>query len=253
MVQLLTSYLFDTEPVHLNTIYYRPSNEYRQFWTLPHVPGARLPGVPVYVLTSRATGSGAEEFANNLKQMGRATLIGETTIGAAHPVTKEVVQEHFQVRLPYGRPINPISGDDWEGTGIEPHVAVPEEQALEVAHVRVLAQLAESCPDEGRRRDLLWDAEIVESQHTPIAVGEATLARCAGQYGPRGFAVQGGGLAYTHELAGATYELTAMTESRFRLDDDVKFEFVLGEQGPASAVQISYRDGRPDVTSPRTA
>lgn len=91
MVQLIISYLVDPEPKHINTFYYRPTDDYQQFWTFPHVPGRRMPDIPVYVLTSKATGSGAEEFAYNLKNMERATIIGETTNGAAHPVTLEIV------------------------------------------------------------------------------------------------------------------------------------------------------------------
>ena len=33
MIQLLTSYLYGAEPVHLNNFYYRPNNENSQTWT----------------------------------------------------------------------------------------------------------------------------------------------------------------------------------------------------------------------------
>jgi hypothetical protein len=252
MIQLITSYLFDPEPRHINTFYYRPSDDYQQFWTFPHVPGRRLPEVPVYVLTSRATGSGAEEFAYNLKHMGRATLVGETTGGAAHPVTRKVIQEQYQVGLPYGRPINPITNEDWEGTGVEPHVTVPQEDALKTAHLHALAQLVEHCQGEQLKRDLAWEAETLESLYAPLTVGEATLARCAGHYGQRSFAVKDGALTYVHQAHAAAWRLTPLTETRFRLGDHLKFEFLLGEQGTASAVKISYRDGRPDSTVART-
>ncbi|MBN1656788.1 MAG: S41 family peptidase [Anaerolineae bacterium] len=247
MVQLLTSYLLDPEPKHINTFYYRPSGETQQFWTFPHVPGKRLPDVPVYVLTSRATGSGAEEFAYNLKQMGRATLIGETTVGAAHPVTMEVVQEHFQVRLPYGRPINPISGENWEGTGVEPHISVPQEEALRTAHLHALAHLAETGHDDAHRRDLAWEAEIAASLYTPVHVEEATLNRYAGTYGRRSFAIEDGALTYMHQAQAIAWKLVPLTETRFRLDEDVKFEFIVDEEGIATAVHVFYRDDRPDI------
>ena len=85
MVAVLCSYLFDSEPVHLNSLYWRPQDTTQQFWTLPYVPGRRYVGKDVYVLTSKRTFSGAEEFAYNLKNLKRATLIGETTGGGAHP------------------------------------------------------------------------------------------------------------------------------------------------------------------------
>jgi retinol-binding protein 3 len=248
MIQLITSYLLDPEPKHINTFYYRPTDNYQQFWTFPHVPGRRLPDVPVYVLTSHATGSGAEEFTYNLKHMERATIVGEATAGAAHPVTLEVVQEHFQVRLPYGRPINPITKGDWEGTGVEPHIAVPQEEALKTAHLHALAQLAEKCEDDQQKHDLAWEAEIVESVYAPVNVGEATLARYAGHYGKRSFVVEDGVLMYVHEADRVAWKLEPLTETRFRLDEDLKFEFILDERGIASTVLVSYRDGRPEVS-----
>jgi hypothetical protein len=252
MVQLITSYLFDPKPRQINAFYYRPSDETQQFWTFPHVPGRRLPGVPVYVLIGRATGSAPEEFAYNLKQMERATLVGERTVGAAHPVTVEVVQGSFRVRLPYGRPINPISGENWEGSGVEPHIAVPEEDALKTAHLHALAHLGEHCRDDQQKRDLDWEVELVECLYAPPEVDEATLARYAGQYGKRTFALEGGALTYAHQAYPVSWKLAPMSERRFRLDDDVKFEFVLDGQGEVSAVTISYRDGRPEVSVARS-
>jgi hypothetical protein len=253
MVQLLTSYLLDAAPRHINTFFYRPTGEYQQFWTFPHVLGQRLPDVPVYVLISRATGSGAEEFAYNLKHMDRAILVGETTVGAAHPITLETVQESYYVRLPYGRPINPITDSNWEGTGVEPHIPVDQRQALQTAHLHALDRLADGCHDERRVRDLRWEAEIVKSLHEPVAVGEDTLARYAGDYGQRSFGLEEGALIYCHRAYDVSWSLTPMTETRFRLDDDVKFEFTVDEEGAVPAVLISYRDGRPDIRCARTA
>ena len=45
--------------------------------------------------------------------------------------------------------------------------------------------------------------------------------------------------------------LLPMTKTRFRLDEDMKFEFVLDQDGKASAVKIHYRDGRPEVITNR--
>jgi hypothetical protein len=253
MVQLLTSYLFEPESRHINTFHYRPADDYQQFWTFPYVPGQRLPEVPVYVLTSRATGSAAEEFAYNLKQMERATLVGETTAGVAHPVTMEVVQAHFQVRLPHGRPINPITGDNWEGSGVKPHLAVPQQDALRTAHLHALEHLVEHCPDEKQKRDLAWETEIVERRYTPVRIAESTLARYAGRYGQRCFALEEGILTYAHQARPVSWPLAPLSETRFHLDGDLKFEFLLDEQGQASTVVISYRDGRPEITVARTS
>ncbi|HEU4456182.1 MAG TPA: S41 family peptidase, partial [Longimicrobium sp.] len=123
MVQLVSSYLFD-EPTHLNSLYFRPTDRTDQFWTLPHVPGRRFgQEKPIYVLTSRRTFSAAEEFTYNLQNLERATVVGDTTGGGAHPGGVRRVGDHFGVFVPSGRAINPVSNTNWEGTGVRPDVA----------------------------------------------------------------------------------------------------------------------------------
>jgi len=253
MVQLITSYLVDPEPKHINTFYYRPTDDTQQFWTFPHVPGKRLVDIPIYVLTSNATGSGAEAFVYNLKHMERATIIGETTIGAAHPVTLEIVQDHFKVRLPYGRPINPITKENWEGTGVDPHILVCAEDALKTAHIHAIKQLVEKCEDDLQKAELDWQVEIVRSEYKPIVLDEIVLVRYAGDYGNRTFSVADGTLTYMHQDHPIAWELNPVTETSFRLDEDLKFEFLVGEEGQPSSVVISYADGRPEITLNRSA
>jgi hypothetical protein len=252
MVQLIISYLFDPQPRHINTFYYRPTDDTQQFWTFPHVPGKRRPDVPLYVLISRETGSGAEEFAYDMKHMERATLIGETSVGAAHPVTKEVVQGVFDVRLPYGRPINPITGSNWEGTGVEPHIAVPAGEALKTAHLGAIEYLTGKSQDEDESYQLAWIKEIIESDYTPAVLDISDLSRCAGDYNKRRFSIENGGLFYGHQDFPESWRLIPMTKTRFRLDEDMKFEFVLDNDSMASAMKIYYRDGRPEVSTSRT-
>ncbi len=134
MVAFMISFLVDPEPVHLHTFYNRHDDKMRQSWTLPYIPGRRTPDKPVYVLTSKYTFSGAEEFTYNLKNLKRATIVGETTGGGAHPGRDFQVMPHFRVFVPTGRPTNAISGTNWEGTGVEPDIAVPQEQALDHAY-----------------------------------------------------------------------------------------------------------------------
>ena len=137
MVALISSYLFD-KPVHLNSIYDRPSNSTREFWTQAEVPGKHYGDKPVFVLTSKRTFSAAEEFTYNLKNLKRATIIGETTGGGAHPVSPRRLGTQFIITVPMARSINPITKTNWEGTGVTPDIAVNAEQALKVAHLAAL-------------------------------------------------------------------------------------------------------------------
>jgi hypothetical protein len=132
MVAFIATYLFD-DATHLNDLYNRHENNTTQYWTLPYVPGKRLAGKPAFVLTSKRTFSGAEEFSYDLKSQKRATIIGETTGGGAHPVSGHRIDDHFMIGVPYARAVNPITKTNWEGTGVEPDVKVPADQALDVA------------------------------------------------------------------------------------------------------------------------
>jgi hypothetical protein len=132
MVAMISSYLFD-KPTHLNDLYNRKEDFTTQYWTLPYVPGTTFGDKPVFVLTSKSTFSGAEEFTYNLKNLKRATIVGETTGGGAHPVSGHRIDDHFMIGVPFARAVNPISKTNWEGTGVEPDVPVKASEALEKA------------------------------------------------------------------------------------------------------------------------
>jgi retinol-binding protein 3 len=164
MVALLSSYLFGTEPVHLNDLYWRADDSTRQWWTLPYVPGRRYLGKDVYVLTSKRTFSAAEEFTYNLKNLKRATIIGETTGGGAHPGGGQRVTDHFGVWVPTGRAINPYSKTNWEGTGVKPDTDVAADQALKTAHIAALNKMMEKTTDAKRKNQIKGAIETVQKQ-----------------------------------------------------------------------------------------
>jgi C-terminal processing protease CtpA/Prc len=143
MVALMISYLLEGEPVHLNDFVGRDGSVQQQFWTSKEVAGTRYAGKDVYVLTSGFTFSAAEEFAYNLANLKRATLVGETTGGGANPVTFFELDERFRISVPTGRARNPITMTNWEGTGVTPDIAVPAKLALHTAHLAALTKLAE--------------------------------------------------------------------------------------------------------------
>jgi hypothetical protein len=142
MIAFVSSRLF-TKRTHLNDIYNRKDNKTTQYWTKPAVPGKKFPKQPVFVLTSKSTFSGAEEFTYNLKNLKRATIIGETTGGGAHPTMGARLDEHFIIGVPFARAINPITKTNWEGTGVEPDVKVAADQALETAKKLAAERLAQ--------------------------------------------------------------------------------------------------------------
>ncbi len=184
MIQLLSSYFFGEAPVHLNSFYWRPSNVTTETWTLPHIAGNRKrPDIDLYILTSYRTFSAAEEFAYNLQNLKRATIIGETTGGGAHPGGIVQLSDRFNVWMPQGRAINPVTKTNWEGTGVVPDIKISEDQALTAAHVNALEQFKASTSssalinslnysirelkrilglEQSKYADLLVDAEYVK-------------------------------------------------------------------------------------------
>jgi hypothetical protein len=141
MVALISSILFPRgKKVHLNDLVWREGNRVEQFWTDPHLDLPRITG-EVYVLTSSYTFSAAEEFTYNLKQLKRATQVGETTGGGANPGEGIRLSAQFGVFMPTGHARNPITRDNWEGKGCVPEIAVPADQALKTAYVKALETL----------------------------------------------------------------------------------------------------------------
>ncbi len=132
MVATLASYFFAV-PTHLNDIYDRETDHTREFWTSVAVPGKKFVGKPLFILTSRETFSAAEDFSYALKNLKRATLVGEITGGGAHPIKPLPLDEHFTLIMPVSRSVSPVTGTDWEGVGVAPDVQVPQEQALDKA------------------------------------------------------------------------------------------------------------------------
>ncbi|MDR7182979.1 hypothetical protein J2X85_000002 [Microbacterium trichothecenolyticum] len=118
----------------LSGAYDRPTDT-RTFSSSPSwLPGRRFgPAKPVYILISRKTFSAAEELAYDLQALKRAVVVGEVSGGGAHPFEYRRVHPHFAVDLPEGRSINPVTGSNWQDTGVQPDVAVPAEHALDKA------------------------------------------------------------------------------------------------------------------------
>lgn len=246
MIQLITSYLFGSNPVHLNNFYWRPSDQNSQTWTLPHVSGTRSPDTPVYILTSSRTFSAAEEFSYNLKHLQRATLVGETTGGGAHPGGSVVATDRFMVWVPTGRAINPITNTNWEGTGVGPHIAVPAADALDVAYIKALESLMKKNKDESLQAFYRWPIAELSIKTNPVSLDANTLKSYAGNYGPRKVTFENGKLFYQRD-SGTKYELVPYSDNEFILKglDSFRIRF-LAEGNTITALQGLYDNGRTD-------
>lgn len=124
------------------------ASAHRTVYAEPKTPG--YIGKPVFVLVDGRTASGAEEFAYDLQAMRRATLVGETTRGAATPGGYRPLAHGVVAFIPMQIVNNAITGKNWEGVGVIPDVTVPAEESLERAHRLALEAILENA--EGVRR-----------------------------------------------------------------------------------------------------
>ena len=181
MRSLICSYLF-AEPTCL--MEFRGRQGVTQDWTLPYVPGPRLPKIPVYILISRYTFSCAEDFSFCLQNLGRATVIGENTRGGAHDA--ELVSfpaETISLQIPFNEALDPRTKKNWEGVGIKPDIPVPAGQAFPVAMREAAKALLKGEAESGRKFLLEWIAQDYESQLQPLVIGQGALRTYVGKYG----------------------------------------------------------------------
>jgi hypothetical protein len=247
LIQTIMAYLLD-ESTHLNSFYIRDGDSLKQFWSAPYVPGPKMEDVELYVLTSGYTFSAAEEFTYNVKNLERATIVGEVTGGGAHPVASYVFDGmNIMVRVSFGRAINPISGTNWEGTGVQPDIEVPADQAFDAAYHDALKKLREGVEDEGEAFALDWAIAGLEAGLNPIEIDAATLASYAGDYGPRHLRVEDGQLLYWRDERDPIVA-TPMTETLFRFDavEYFRLEIVLDDDGAPIKLVGHYDNGHRD-------
>lgn len=245
LIQLITSYFFE-ETEHLNSFYIREGDKTVQFWTLPYVPGKKMTKTELFVLTSNYTFSGAEEFSYNLKNMERATIVGETTGGGAHPVSPYIINDNYLISIPFGRAVNPITNTNWEGTGIEPHVATSKEGAFDKAYLLALEKLIKEETNKEKEQQLSWAYEGLNAKQNPVTLTEETQKSFTGTYGPRKIMFEDGILYYQRE-GRDKMKMIPIGEDRFMFEEIEYFrlKFII-ENGKAVAVEGQYDNGRTD-------
>lgn len=251
-VRLICSYLFGNEPVHLNDIYTRITDHTDEYWTLRKVDGIKRPDVPVYVLTSHFTFSGAEEFAYDLKNQKRATIVGEVTGGGANPGGTKYINDSFIAFIPTGRAISPITHTNWEGTGVQPDVEIASDKALEKAEILALEKISSGIKDENGKKRYNWMMESLQAVlNSPLVTAEV-LKTFSGSYGERTITFENGNLFYQRK-GRPKFQMTAMSEDTFMFKDldYFRIKFTKDSNGNVNGLTGIYDDGHND-SSPRT-
>ena len=225
MAQLLMSYLYPAgkEQEFFDYNYNEDGKRVaRGQWNLAAVPGHRSGDVPVVVLTGSTSFSAAEWMAFSLQRLGRATVIGEQTAGGAHPVTRVPVDDRFMLQVPIGQIRDPIKGQDFEGVGVTPDLAVPASDAL-LAAQKFLLQSRATAGDA----DAAWALVPVEFALAGQTPSAKDLDEAAGAYEGRTLVRTPTGLAY-HWRGRFVLALDPIGKDLFAVQgsDDYRFRLV---------------------------
>jgi hypothetical protein len=78
-----------------------------------------------------------------LQALGRAEVIGETTGGGAHPTRPFPVSAAVHIAIPFARSVNPVTGTNWQATGVIPDTQVPADEAYPAAYAKALRHVTE--------------------------------------------------------------------------------------------------------------
>lgn len=247
MVQLVSSYLYDSKPVLLGDFYFRNggTETHTQEWTLPFVSGKKRPDIDLYILTSGKTFSAAEAFTYSLKNYKRATIIGETTAGGAHFIDRQIATDRFSIWVANGKSIDPVTKTDWEKVGVKPHVEVPAKDALAVAQIRALEKLAGTASDG--KNTYLWHLAALKAKQNPVQIEQSTLALYVGTYtgtfGQRKVTLENGKL-FSQREGGEKYALLPIASDLFTSEETPQFRLkIVRENDKVTGVVSLSEDG----------
>jgi retinol-binding protein 3 len=242
-VQNLLSYFFPEKPgVQFNSIYNRPEDTTTEYWSLAELAGPRVDEKPLVVLTSRRTFSAAEAATYVLQTNKRATIVGETTGGGAHPTSGVNLVDNFVVVMPTSRAVNPITGTNWEGTGVTPDVLTDAARTYDIGYLRALGDALAHC-EPWQRDDLSWTLDSKRAELDPLATEQKRLAALAGTYGSHELEFRDDALWYRDTENGEEWsELGAIAPDKFMAigEDWFSLQFERGDDGTGSGVHVVY-------------
>lgn len=244
--QYLASFFFGEEPAHLYSRYYAVEDTTREYRTLPDLPPLRMPDVPLLVLVDGGSGSAAENLAYSLKNTGRAKVVGERTAGAGLSSTRVELPGGFGAVLPIARVFDPRTGRDFEGTGVEPDLAVASGEAMTVAHRAAIEELKGRAASRAERDELELAALLVGARSLP-ALDEGEIAAYEGTYGPRRIRVEGGELLLRRTDVPRAPELPLLRigPDAFVVEPlpEVRLEFTRSDAGAVDGLRLLRPDG----------
>ncbi len=243
MVSQIESYFFK-EKTHMNDLINRSNKDTTFLYADPAKSEGLNLSMPIYILTSKHTFSGAEDFTFGMQIANRAIVVGETTGGGAHPQMPFSVGQGFVVFIPFARSINPVTQTDWEGTGVIPDVKVTANEAFINAQELIFRNLLLTAPDQKEKNKYLYyiNSLLANDPNKQLALNK--LLPFAGTYG--------GLIIYpdknklyckNNNNGGAVSVLKHISNNLFVLDKEAQIEFIRDDKGHYSDIKIFVNDG----------
>lgn len=163
MVSMVASYFLEPGH-HIGTIVYREDGRQEESYTRESLQGPHY-GLdrPIRILIGEGTFSGAEAFAYALQARGRAELVGQRTIGGAHPTIQVRLHEHFMMGVPVARSIDAVTKSNWQYVGVRPDLEIMPSETLRQAQFSILRNLISGESDPTIRREFEFALEQLEN------------------------------------------------------------------------------------------
>ena len=240
MVSQLESYFFK-EKTLMNVIINRSKGDTTFYYADPAKTDSLNLSMPMYILTSKKTFSGGEDFSYGMQQAKRAIIVGEVTGGGAHPTNPFSVGQGFIVHIPFGRSSNPVTKTDWEATGVIPDVKVEAAKALIKAQELIFRkrQATAETEKEKQKMEYLINALYVNQDLGSLPVDQ--FDKFIGTYGPLVIYREGDKLFCN--ISGNITELAHISKNLFVLDGNSQIEFIKDSNGVYSKARLLVSQG----------
>ena len=150
------------------------------------------------------------------------------------------------VRVPFGKAVNPITNENWEGTGVEPHVKTTKDEAMDIAYMMALDSLLKKEENEDIKNGLSWAVDGLKAKLEPFSIEEIDMKQYIGVYGPRKITLEDGNLYYQREDR-PKMQMIPMKEGLFMFKEIDYFRVKFIKKGDeVVALEGNYDNGNKD-------
>ena len=246
MVKYICGYFFDTK-TRLNDYYEWQTHKTLHYYTEPMADSSAFVQMPLYILINNHTGSAAEEFSYDLQSLGRATIVGQTSAGAAHWASGNSISNGFVANIPYMRAVNPVTHTNWEKVGVKPDIICDADKALTTAQLHIYDIWLKTAKDTDVIKSAKWFRPTFASKLYPFKITTSIIVAVVGNYNGRLITFEKGRLYFT-DVNGYKIELNCLSATDFSfVSDEHHIEFYKDKAGKVKWMNFIYQDGHSDT------